>query len=53
MDRDNRGGFINGNMSQELKDKISIGMKGKNTWMTGRKHSEETKKRLVNLKNGD
>jgi 5-methylcytosine-specific restriction endonuclease McrA len=51
--RDSKGRFQKGNvMSQEMRDKISAGMKGKNTWQAGRSHSEETKKKMSDGKKG-
>ena len=38
-------------MSEETRKKVSESMKGKNTWMKGRKCSEETlRKRSISLK---
>ena len=41
-----------GKTSEETKDKLSISMKGKNTWSRGIKYSDELKIRLSNIAKG-
>ena len=42
------GGHVN-RMSDELRKKLSESMKGKTTWMKGKQHTEETRKKISNI----